>query len=294
MPEPNKDQDVSAEDEFNSAFEEATQPSGEKDPDKAEASDKQERAEEELDETEEKEQPEGQREQERASSEEDSTDYRKLYEEEHQKYNSLQGMYNSTAEELDTLKKTKPAEEKAEPDVDAILTELGLNDDEEMKAAMDEYDYIVKPILKAVGRSLSKKEQQHLPPEKIAELVQQAVALDRHFTTIRTAHNDYDDLIKTGRLKGFVESLPEGEQKSKFREVYEKGTADEVIDLVDHFKGTSGRAASDAERNRKITNLTVVKSRHTPISMTKAGGGEIAKDDFDGAYEAATRSGSRK
>jgi hypothetical protein len=288
MPDPNE-KEMQGEKEFDSAFEEATKPSGEKDPDKAEAPDK-ERAEEEVGEPEKEKRPEGQREQERASLE-DTADYKKLYEERDQQYNSLQGMYNSTAEELETLKKNPPkAEEKAaEPDVDAILTELGLNDDEEMKAAMGEYDYIVKPILRAVGRSLSKKEQQHLPPEKIAELVQQAVAVDRHFTTIRGTHKDYDDLIKTGRLKGYVDSLPEGPDKNKARGVFEKGTADEVIDLVNHFKGINGRAASDAERSKKITDLTVVKSRQTPISM-KGGGGEIAKDDFDGAYEAATRS----
>lgn len=226
-------------------------------------------------------------------------DYKKLYEDEHQKYSSLQGMYNKTQEENEQLKKTKePAKEETakvdeEGDVSAeeLLKTLALENDEDVKFMLEEYDALARPVQKIVAKALSKMKpdkQQQITPEQIQEIVGREV----HNATIKIAHADFDDLVGSGKLRTYVDGLPDGEDKTRYNQIYQQGTADQVISLIDSYKESQGIKTQDGNgRSSKILNLTAVPKKHTPVNVSRGTGkAENYADAFD---EAAAASGKR-
>jgi hypothetical protein len=288
---------MEAKDEFGDAFEEASQ---EKTPEELEAEAlEKERAEREEVETHEEKPPEGQTGTELGAGKEKTNeggdpDYKKLYEEEHQRYSSLQGMYNQTQEEIGQLKKTAQPPAKGEHETnegeisaDDLLKALDLEGDDDVKLMLDEYDYLAKPLNKIVARAMNLQKTGKQPTaEELTKQVLDMVGQQVHDKTIKTAHPDFDSLAKSGELKAFVEGLPDGEDKTLLTGYYNHGTADEVISLVDTYKETKGIRQPQAgnDRTTKLRNLAAVPRRHTPVDVTKKTG---KAQSFDDAFDEA-------
>lgn len=297
-------------DEYGDAFEEATREKTAEEL-KAEAQET-ERAEKEEARTTEGAQPEGQTSEEEgkaeataAASSNEEPDYRKLYEEEHQRYSSLQGMYNNAQGEIEQLKKTaSPAKEdlkeekKDEISAEELLNILDLHEDEDVKAFVDEYDYLAKPLQKIVAKATQLSRQQsnsNAPsPDQIADQVFNLIQRNVHESTIKSSHPDFEALRDNGELKKFVDGLPDGDDKARFQGYYDNGTAEEVIALIDSYKESKGQKSPQAEKEAtkeekasKITNLTAVKSKSRPIDVSKkTGKAESFEDAFDEAIGA--------
>jgi hypothetical protein len=289
-------QEEEVKDEFGDAFKEAAQ---EKTPEELEAEAREsERAEREGVGTSGGKQPEGQAD-ERAGEE---PDYKKLYDEEHQRRSTLQGMYNSSREELDQLKKAQPLEKgeaqakgnEGEVSAEDLLKTLALEDDDDVKFMLDEYDYLAKPLQKIVAKALTRQQagKQQPSAEELTKQVLDMVGQQVHQQTIKTAHPDFDTLASSGELKMFVESLPDGEDKTRLNGYYQHGTADDVISLIDSYKDAKGiKTQAGNDKDSKIRNLTAVKSRHTPVDVSrKTGNSQSYGDAFD---EAVSQSGRR-
>lgn len=68
----------------------------------------------------------------------------------------------------------------------------------------------------------------------------QEAAVAGHWAAIRGAHADADQIIESGALDKYAESLPYKQAVEAMR-VIKEGTAKEVIDLMSAYKGTQGK-----------------------------------------------------
>lgn len=118
---------------------------------------------------------------------------------------------------------------------------------------------------------------------------------------ISQAHNDYDDLKKSGQVLEWIKEQPRYLQKS-LTEVYESGSPEDVIDLFarykrekgiggaaapaeeDHAQKDEAKAQAKAKIKDKISNLSAVRTKDRPVSIRQK---TTNQDDFDSSFEEA-------
>ena len=148
--------------------------------------------------------------------------------------------------------------------------------EEAVREATGKVKEVVDPIVTAQQRA----------QEEAAEAAQRA-----HLAAISEAHPDWEDLASSGKLAEWAQSLPYQEAIDAIR-IMQDGETQEVIDLLNRYKQTSGGRQSAGNgnrtrdrRSRQIADAEAVRSR--PGGPPR---GAPDRDDFDGAFEEAASS----
>lgn len=241
-----------------------------------------------------------------------------------QRWKTLQGIWHHDKQTWETeraelIEKLQNAESKAAPPTPQTDKTLAtpvedLTDDQ--KQAITDYDSEFDVVSKMEGlkrdRALKALESKY--EQKFAELeaklnptieTVQTVknqydqdTVERHFSTIRSAHPDYEDYITDGSIKKWIDSKPAYLQRGML-EAYNQGSAPEVIELFADFKRenniipqnplnpppTEPPAPKVTENPRTVARkeaITSVDTRPRAINPTVS-----PKDDYEGAFDEA-------
>lgn len=194
---------------------------------------------------------------------------------------ALKGMFESKTKELEEKIEASKPDGKKEEDKEGNKADDGLDfsDDPELKEFFDEYDYLAAPIKRMIERAVSVKSiaSRAAPTnEEIAATIANAI----HFDKIVTAHPDFEEIRDSGKLKTFVDTYA-GPDKEKVQKAFTNGTAADVIDLVNRFKGNNGAPAG--EKKEKLRNLQVVRTKQSGVNVASTG----VAEDYDSAFEEA-------
>ena len=245
-----------------------------------------------------------------------------------QRYSTLQGIHKHDKEawerekqELLAKVEAKPAEKRDEekpPEQESP----GLTDEQKEEMSLYERDFDLISRMEGLKRqsvvaSLRKEFREAMEAIKaevtgrvsevettLTEKVSPAVALaaDRtaqiHYETITNGykrddgttipgHPDWQELVSDGSLLKWIESKPAYARPS-YMQVYEKGVAEEVIDLISDYKREVGGARPDtlnprnARREAKKQAMTVVSDRRGAVQTNVA-----HAEDFESSFDEA-------
>jgi hypothetical protein len=247
-----------------------------------------------------------------------------------QQYLTLQGIYKKDKEEKETLTtkldslqaklteieklqegtKTQQARaEKKKENLAEFLLKLYDDLPDEEKAELSKYDEEFDVVSK------SEQKKRAIFAKKISSYIDEAIETsnktllntlapflmasektseETHFTSIKTAHPDYEKYRDDGSLKGWVDKQPKF-LRTALQKVFDEGDTQDVIDLYSRFKKdnnigtqvtTSTKTATqmDEKTQEKLQSQEIVDSGRKPVG-TKSGVGN--KEDFEGAFEEA-------
>ncbi len=222
------------------------------------------------------------------------TDYKQLYEQELQRTKSWDGRLSAKDRELATLRqeleavKAKSAEAK---DTEDPTT------DEAIDAFLKEFPELATPIQKMIEKATKTRSKELATDiegriehkiKPIAQTVHEST-VEKHLSALRSAHEDFDDIVKSGALQLWIDEQPRYMQPA-LQAVHDRGTTQDVIDLISQYKAATGKTVNkvvtDTVQPKPATKrpAAAIKSRHsTPMSRVT----QIAEDDFDGALAAA-------
>lgn len=201
------------------------------------------------------------------------------------KHDTLKGMFDKETktlrDELKELKKQLSAKQdtpKPEPkdegkEADAELAKM-IEDDPELKEFATEYDYLSKPLQKFLSKIIVKsKASGPVNDTAIQELRQ-----EMHFAIITTAHKDFEELAKPeaegkpSKLEAFVTAY-DGSDKEKVVNAFQKGNAQQVIELIDLYKESVKKAEESTvvdevkkKRDEKLADLSAVPKKDGAIN----------------------------
>lgn len=260
----------------------------------------------------------------------DTRDDEQTYE---QRWRSLQGILKSKDEkyesektqlltELEDLKKTvanlsnsnkdNKDKKKGTDKSDSLFDDLT----EDEKAELSEYEKDFDSVSKMEGlkreRALKRLEDRILETleaktaeiqEKIASRVQPIEESYKksdeaaHFGTIRGSHPDFETHRDSGAILKWIETKPRYLRES-MKATYEKGTAEDVVDLISDFKKENGLLETNKDDQSHTDNLIDMdkrkaeKKQNLTAVITKRGSvdaGQGRTDDFDSAYNEALK-----
>lgn len=250
---------------------------------------------------------------------EDEIDYKAELERERNRTRSWEGRLSKAErekqdalDELNALKANKsPAAEKGDTgESDNADSENTEEADAEMEAFYEEFPSLRKPLEILQNRAVNKavSEATGRVNETIKPIVSRAEEEDSaaHSTAIYKAHSDLDEITSSGKLDAWID-----EQSPRianaYREIIADGSTGEVISMLDDYKNDRGiedngddEAGPDdkdkkttqrkkaTQRSRQAEDLEPVKS---PKSRPNPRGSQADQDDFDGAFDEASRSG---
>jgi hypothetical protein len=225
-------------------------------------------------------------------------DYKALYEAEKQRTASWEGRINAAN------KRAKEAEAKLK-ELESQPTDKGQStdtlpdgdgDDKELSEFIEEFPSLRKPIevlAKRMAKSIIDQELETLRPQ--IETVVESQKTDRakvHADTISSAHPDWTEIRDSGKLTRWISAQPPI-LKRTLQEVYESGTAAEVIDMFDSYKRANGIKLSKPNggtptpapiKKSKADNLLAVPGQSGGPPKAKK---KLDKDDFDSAWAEA-------
>ena len=105
---------------------------------------------------------------------------------------------------------------------------------------------------------------------------------------ILSAHPDYRELLSSERqqIVEFIEGQKNPVLKSAYHQIYNEGTADQIIDLVSDYKarGRSGQPQKSSVSQRMDDALAVPGRPAQPVNMSGRAG-MPDKDDFDASWD---------
>ena len=223
----------------------------------------------------------------------ESTDYRELYEKEKHRTSSWDGRLRAKDRENEELKaQLVTLQRQVESAVSSGSKQDVETTDESVKSFLTEFPELATPIRKMIEEAVSgtraalesRVEREVLP---LQTTVQETIR-ERHFNAINSAHSDFEEIVKTGELKSWIDKQPSF-IRTAYDNVYNGGTATEVIDLLDQYK-IMNRSSSSQQSVQSESEV----NRHKPAAAVKSRGSgvpnirkPIDKDDFDSAWQAA-------
>ncbi|MFA5346523.1 MAG: hypothetical protein WC294_00130 [Methanoregula sp.] len=240
-----------------------------------------------------------------------------------QRWKSLQGIVKKKDDDLKTAQEAweaekaallaqveeakKPAEKKEEK---KETTEEELTD--EQKEALEEYERDFDVVSKMEGKKREKEltklrkefeeklesiSAQLAPIKGVTEFVattqkkEEIQSEEAHFKAIDDAHPGWEQYRDDGSVLKWIESKPKYLQKA-FLETYQKGTAEDIVTLLQDFKTENNIQPSKPdnvvnlqekkEEKRKALSAVDTSRRAVNPNMKVA-------DDFEGAFEEAMR-----
>ena len=183
---------------------------------------------------------------------------------------------------------TQPAaEETPEPTGEDVI--FGDYSDEAMKKGVQAV--AAAEIAKAVA-AINAKFEPALAP--IKEQAQNA-ALEAHFKALTDANPDHNEIVTGQPLQDWIEKQPSF-VRDQYKVVFERGTADQVIELVSTFKSQSGigqtaAASTAADVARKAKEAIANAKGVRPTSLTDIPAGSTAHHDEAEAVHQMTSNG---
>lgn len=204
------------------------------------------------------------------------------------KHDTLKGMFDKETKTLrDELKKlqeqlaSKQDTPKAEPkdegkEAEAELAKM-FEEDPELKEFASEYDYLSKPLQKLLGKIIVKSKESggKSAPDDTAI---QELRKEMHFAIITTAHKDFYELVKPeaegkpSKLEAFVTAY-DGSDKEKVVNAFQKGNAQQVVELIDLYKESVKKAEASTvvdevkkKRDEKLADLSAVPKKDGAIN----------------------------
>ena len=237
-----------------------------------------------------------------------------------QRWKTLQGIHRHDKETWETEKTTlladlekarKPPEPPAKPaeptpaeivaDAAALLDSLTVEQKEALKEYEQDFDVVSK--MEGIKREAELKKLRKEIDDKLAAIdtrvsawlepvLKKAAESDEeaHFDAIRETHGDYEKYVEDGSIVKWIESKPKYLQLA-LKQTYEKGSAEDAIDLIADFKRENNIEPPPPPENvipiskkktEKRQALAAVDTRRGAISTQSA-----IKDDFEGAFDEA-------
>ena len=219
------------------------------------------------------------------------------------KHDTLKGMFDKETKTLrDELKKlqeqlaAKQDTPKPEPkdegkEAEAELAKM-FEDDPELKEFADEYDYLSKPLQKLLGKIIVKGKATS-GSNATNDTAIQELRQEMHFAIITAAHKDFDELVKPeaegkpSKLEAFINSY-DGSDKDKVVNAFQKGNAQQVIELVDLYKESVKKAEAATvvdevkkKRDEKLDALAAVPKKDGAINTNTKKKVETYGDAFN-------------
>ena len=105
----------------------------------------------------------------------------------------------------------------------------------------------------------------------------QSTAVDAHFKALDDAHADWESVVESKELADWIASQPSF-TRNGFNTVLEKGTAGEVIELLDTFKQATGRtqAGAGAQGVQAAAKKAIASAQAlVPASLSDFPGGRV-------------------
>ncbi len=137
-------------------------------------------------------------------------------------------------------------------------------------------------------RSQNREVQQLKDKVEVSEHQRQEEDAARTFrSTVVSSHPDYDELLANKRddIKAFIDNQANPVLKSAYQTIYQRGSAEQVVQLVTDYKGS--RSASDNAKvdDRRVNDALAVPSRSASPSAAASSSGQPDKEDFDAAWD---------
>lgn len=204
-----------------------------------------------------------------------------------QKLRSAEGRFNKFEQHIDTLKdqisKLETPDELETPEQDTFLPDGWSKEDWDDFSA----DYPVQAeLLEGQSRQVQKLSERVDNTEQHLSVTEQ----NRVFNdTIHQAHPDYDDLLQNERQQiiDFIAGQKNPTLKTAYEQIYQGGTAEQIVELVNDYKATGRTSGSDKTPpvNSNIDNALAVPGRSRSPSKISGRAGIPDEDDFDGSWD---------
>lgn len=208
------------------------------------------------------------------------------------RYSTLQGKYNAEVARAQRGNDGPAGDQSAAPKqaTQAPQPQPAAASDDDDEQLLQELDEQLPTVAKAV-RKLIAKERQAIEQDvmgRIApiERTAQESARERHFNTIRSAHQDFDVVVTSPDLAAWVDEQPPYLAAS-YRAVMERGTAEDVVDLLARFKKESGYAPAPAPQSNPApkARTDALRSAAAPRLRSHAAiPSRVDRNDFDAAW----------
>lgn len=165
-------------------------------------------------------------------------------------------------------------------------------DDSVLSEFIEEFPTLEKPIrlmAAKIAREIVEKEVGEIKPtiSQVQETVE-SQAVEEHLGKITEAHSDWRKIYDSGALNTWITNQPKFMQPGLHR-VVDEGSAEDIIELFDTYKKSTGQLKSTVNREgksskQKAKELEAVthSSSGPPKDKKKA-----AANDFDGAWNEA-------
>jgi len=239
-----------------------------------------------------------------------------------QRYKTLQGMWRA---EREKRKKEEPPQEKetVEEDIqqpqqqvqspeevinriikdEEEFVEKIMKEDDGFKEITEEFPDLAEALSKTIKKVVAQTTVRNI--DRTINMLQNTVVpfiqqyqeslLQQHYEAIKSAHPDFEKYVESGELEAWIQQQPERKRKY-YQEIYEYGTTDEVIDLIDEFKESLGLGSKPKPKpksvkkqnkdTRKLDDMEDISSGARPVNM---GATTAPKDDFELAFEEALK-----
>lgn len=188
-----------------------------------------------------------------------------------QAHRTLQGKYSAEVprlqKQVEELTQAKSA--PAEVDDEAITV---LKSEYPVIAAANEA-MVAKAVAEQVGRALKPLQDRTEHIEQTVTAVAKSAETteeERHFQAITNAHPDWQKTIDSKEFNAWIDARPSYEQNA-IKAVLDKGTANQVVELLGTFKGNAQQPAP----KKDDPPVTAARGRAVPVGLV----GEPDKND---------------
>jgi len=171
----------------------------------------------------------------------------------------LQGELQTIKQQLDQVQSAAPSKK----------TDTAKTEDAELQTAMEDYPEVVGPLsrqnelLAQQNQELSKRidqlEGKVTTTTEEMEAEKRQAAQELHMATIRAVHSDVDKIAKSQDFDGWMSRQPAAVQQ-----IVQKGTADDVIWVLNQYKEAVG-LSDKLEAARDATTSATPRARNQPI-----------------------------
>ena len=200
-----------------------------------------------------------------------------------QKFKSFEGRYRK--EKADWQKRLAELEEKVGSSSGSSkeTVEDQQEEDKDFDQFMTDFPELADPIAKMIRKEAEKIVEDRvgtLKKEEIEPLANTArnTEAERHQKAIQDAHPNFQEMISSGQVQSYIDSLPTM-YRNEAERVVESGDTNEVIELLNEVKKSTGTPKSKETAKRK-TVKPVKRHSQGPPKTKKAD-----PDDFDAAFD---------
>lgn len=133
----------------------------------------------------------------------------------------------------------------------------------------EDYPALADAMEKAIDAKVNAKLGEFSQTLKPTLEVTEDTLRERHFAAITEAHADFEDLLDSGKLADFVKAQP-AFLRPELERVMEKGTAQEIIDMLGMYKEKNPVTPPPADTTPKPSKEDLAKAAEAAIQKAKS------------------------